>query len=234
MSDILNKQSINSFYQTAIQRDFARKHLFRVLSFSLYANDPSVGAQTPLPPSLSQKDLVYMTTATLPSRKISVVDAPYAGLKFHVPGGSVEYTNSEGWDIKFRLPMNHRIRSIFEGWTRVTFDEKTTTGDYGIPGAHSMIKTVLLDNKGNAVKYYEFYGCFVIDTGNVEYDLSAEKGDILDFTVKVAYQYFQELPGDGVNFGATFGVTLPGIGSIAGAANNNGGGLGANLGGLNF
>ncbi len=210
MSDILNKQGINSFYDIAIKNDFARKHLFRIIDLTFYTNDPSSDLSLNLTQigKITTADLVYMTTAKLPSRTISVIKVPYAGLEFNVPG-TVKYEGSDSYDIKFRLPQNHRVRTILENWTYQTFNEQTTSGAYGIPSRFSTMTAALLDNRGNEVKRYKFVGCFVVSTGDVEFDLADENNGVLDFTAKIAYQYWEASSGDSPLISGNVGINTP-------------------------
>ena len=64
----VQNQRIMDLYQVAQQRDFTRQFQFRVSEIRVN------GA-----PLLTQDDLVYVTTATLPARAINNVQVPYMG-----------------------------------------------------------------------------------------------------------------------------------------------------------
>ena len=93
-------QTIQSFYQIATERDFARKFNFRILSI-----DPGDATNV----SYDENDLVYVRTAQLPAREITEVTVPYMGLDFHIPG-TVKYPGSEAYSMEFYCDSNSKIR----------------------------------------------------------------------------------------------------------------------------
>ena len=99
------------FYQVAQQRDFTRQFQFRVTEIR------DRGA-----PIVTQDDLLYVVSGTLPGRAINNVQVPYMGLQFNVPG-AVQYPNSAGYNLTFRSDQEQVIRRIFENWQRSTFDD---------------------------------------------------------------------------------------------------------------
>jgi hypothetical protein len=216
MSDVLNKQGIQSFYDVAIRNDFARKHQFRILNMDFFTNDPSSNINLNLNQigAIGPNDLVYMVTANLPEVSFTSNKVPYAGLDFNVPG-TIKFPGSDNYQIKFRLPQNHRIRTILENWMSQMFDIQTTTGNYGIPSRFSNFVAGLLDNNGNIIKTYKFVGCFAKSTGTVEYDLGDDTNNVIDFTATLAYQWFEVGDGDnGISVGVS--VNVPGLGRVGG------------------
>lgn len=214
MSDVLTKQGIQSFYDSAIRNDFARKHQFRILNMDFFTNDPSSNINFNLNQigKIGPNDLVYMITSTLPAIMTSTNKVPYAGLDFNVPG-TTKFEGSDNYQIKFRMPQNHRIRTILENWVAQNFDIQTTTGSYGIPSRFSNMVAGLLDNRGNVIKQYKFVGCFVKSTGTLDYDLADDNNNVMDFTASIAYQWWEASNGDDT-IGIDVGVNIPGIGRI--------------------
>jgi hypothetical protein len=82
-----NAQTIQKFYSTAVQRDFARLFQFRLTSFGNVV--------------FSTEQYTYVETASLPGRTINNVQVPYMGLQFNVPG-TVSYPGSTGYAVTFR------------------------------------------------------------------------------------------------------------------------------------
>ena len=68
-------QTIQDFYARATKSGFSRDFQLRVTSFNIG------GASLFL-----DEDLVFIKTATLPGKTISVQTAPFMGLTFNVPG----------------------------------------------------------------------------------------------------------------------------------------------------
>ena len=141
----VQNQRIMDFYQVAQQRDFTRQFQFRVSEIRVN------GA-----PLLTQDDLVYVTTATLPARAINNVQVPYMGLQFNVPGAA-QYPNSAGYNVTFRSDQQGNLRRVMEDWQRVTFDDQTSTGAYRML-ANSRLTMDLLDSGFNTIRQYVLHG----------------------------------------------------------------------------
>ena len=178
MSD--TTQTIQSFYQIATERDFARKFSFRLLNV-----DPGDASNV----SFDENDLVYIRTAQLPAREITEVTVPYMGLDFHIPG-TVKYPGSEAYSLEFYCDSNSKIRQKFEDWSRDVFDDITSTGNYFSPKQTSTIDMVQLDNQLNRVAQYQLVGVSPRSVGPLEYD-TTNGGDFVTFTATIAYHYFR-------------------------------------------
>ena len=99
MADI--KQNIQDFYRVAQERDFLRSFQFRILDVS------NQGV-----PVLTQDDLVYATTASLPARSINTFSQAFMGLNFNVPG-TASYPGSDGYALNFRSDSEATLRRLF-------------------------------------------------------------------------------------------------------------------------
>ena len=173
-------QTIQDFYQTAQYRKFSRDFQLRVEEFKIngeYLFDES--------------DLVYIKTATLPSKKIETVQAPYMGLKFNVPG-TVSYPGSENWAVTFYCDEKLEIRKRLEAAMAGTFNPFTVQGDLTVPGTESIIQLVLLDDQFTPVGRYRLVGTFITDLGSIEYKVTGS-GAIQEIRTTVAYQYWENL-----------------------------------------
>ena len=170
-------QNISTFYRAAQNRDFARNFSFRVEEIK--------DRGTAL---LDANDLVYVTTASLPGRTISVTQQPYMGLDFQIPG-SAKYEGSSGYELTFRADGSNILRSLFERWTFLTFDDATSTGTYRIYDT-SIIKLVQLDQDLNPLpEKYKLHGVFPVSVGSLGYDMTGN-GDPITLTVQMAYQFW--------------------------------------------
>jgi len=175
---LLHQYGIENFYDTAIRQDFMRDFLFRVVSIG--------GAR------FAPDELIYMTTTSLPGKSIVVVNAPFMGLEFRVPGATT-YNQSGSWPVTFRCPANLSVRRKLEDWVTSTFDDRTSTGNYDIPDKsvdNSVIAT-LLDKQGNPIRTYTLFGAFCTGTGDMAFNQAAGNGQIVEISATLAYQYWR-------------------------------------------
>ena len=175
MADI--KQTIQDFYRVAQERDFLRSFQFRILDVS------NQGV-----PVLSQDDLIYVTTATLPARAIQTFDQPFMGLNFHIPG-TASYPGSEGYGLNFRSDSEASLRRVFEDWSNSIFDDETSSGDFKIH-ADSTVTLALLDQDHNTTQLYTLYGVFPVSVGAMEFDVT-QGTTAVNFQATLAYQYWR-------------------------------------------
>lgn len=176
MADV--KQLISDFYRVASARDFQRDIQFRVLSIT-------PGGTTI---TFDENDLVYAKAASLPAREITNVNARFMGLNFNLPGTAV-YPNSQAYTLKFYNDARNNLRQKFEDWTRDTFNDANSTGNYFTPTQSSTIDLVQLDTQMNRVAQYQLVGVSIRSVGPINYNLGGT-GEIVDFDVSLAYHYF--------------------------------------------
>lgn len=177
MADV--KQLITDFYRVASSRDFQRDIQFRVLSIS-------PGGTTT---TFDENDLVYARAATLPERAITNVDVKYMGLNFNLPGIAT-YPGSAGYQITFYNDAKNNLRQKFEDWTRDTFNDANSTGNYFTPTQSSTIDLIQLDTQMNKVAQYQLVGVSIRSVGAINYDFANGSGNIVQFPVTLAYHYF--------------------------------------------
>lgn len=170
-----NSQTIQKFYATASQRDFARVFQFRLTSFGNVAFGP--------------EHLTYVETASLPGRTISNVPVPYMGLAFNVPG-TVSYPGSAGYAVTFRCDQNYDLRASLEAATFNVFDEADSTGQYSIPGAGNTLTMELLDKNMNPVRTYTLFGVYVQALADAGYDIK-DTGTVQTVQATLAYQFWR-------------------------------------------
>jgi len=171
-----NTQTIQKFYATASQRDFARLFQFRLAG--PFANIP-----------FTPEHLTYVETAALPGRTINNVTVPYMGLAFNVPG-TVSYPGSTGYAVTFRCDQNYDLRAAIEAATFNTFDEADSTGQYSIPGAGNTLTLELLDKNMNAVRVYTLFGVYVQALADAGYDIK-DTGTVQTVQATLAYQFWR-------------------------------------------
>jgi len=178
-----NAQTIQKFYSTATNRDFARLFQFRLISFGNI--------------SFQDEHLAYVETASLPGRSITNVPVPYMGLQFNVPG-SVTYPGSAGYAVTFRCDQNYDIRAALEAVTFNTFDEASSTGEYSIPGINNTLTMALLNKSMDPVRFYTLYGVYVQALADTAYDIK-DTGTVSTINATLAYQFWRSGTSDLVN-----------------------------------
>jgi hypothetical protein len=179
-------QTIQDFYRVAQARGFARDFMMRVRSIGDAASQSS---------AFNEDDFVYITTKSLPDRQITNQKVPYMGLNFNVPG-TVDYTGSDGWSIKFYNDRNGIIRQKLENWQiNGVFDDATSTGDLSLRGTDKVIQLDLIDESRKVLNTYKLFGVYIINLGAVDGYDNAGAGKPLDFTAKLAYQYWRHTVG---------------------------------------
>jgi hypothetical protein len=172
-------QTIQDFYRVAQERGFARDFMMRVRS---------LGQDT-----FVEDDFVYITTKQLPDRQISNQKVPYMGLNFNVPG-TVDYVGSDGWEVKFYNDLKGVIRKKLEDWQiKSVFNDATSTGDLSLRGTDKVIQLDLIDESQNVLNTYKLYGVYIVNIGAVAGYDNAGAGKPLDFTAKLAYQYWRHV-----------------------------------------
>lgn len=172
-------QTIQDFYRVASSRDFTRDVQFRVLSIS------PQGTTT----TFDENDLVYARTASLPARAITPVQAKYMGLNFNLPGVAA-YPNSDSYEIVFYADAKSELRKKFLSWTRDTFNDANSTGNYLTPTQNSTIDLLQLDNNFERVNQYQLVGVSIRTVGPLNYAMAEGSGAVLYFPVTLAYHYW--------------------------------------------
>ena len=176
------KQTIQDFYRVASERDFTRDVQFRVLSISPQGTTSK----------FDENDLVYARTASLPDRAIGNVATKYMGLNFNIPGIAT-YPGSEGYVINFYADAKSDLRKKFEQWSRDTFDDTDSTGNYLTPTSNSTIDLVQLDNNFERVNQYQLVGVSIRNIGAIAYTMADGTGMVMNFPVTLAYHYWKNV-----------------------------------------
>lgn len=171
-------QNIIEFFNIAQSREFSRDFLFRVEDIQ-FQSGLRVGPQ----------ELIYARSAQLPARTITNVTVPYMGLPLNIPG-IVQYGSSEGLGIEFYTDENSNLRKMFEDEGRRVFDEVTSIGEYGVPGAQSRMTLMQLNRRLEPVSKYVLIGCSIRNVGELSYTMAEGTGQPVFFNVTIAYHFF--------------------------------------------
>lgn len=172
--------TIQEFYATAARKDFARLFQFRLTEFANI--------------NFSEGHYAYVESASLPGRSITNVPVPYMGLSFNLPG-TVTYPGSTGYQVTFRCDAKYDIRAALEAATFNTFDEATSTGEYGLPGDTRILQLELLDKGGvdgtiKPVRVYTLYGVYVQSLADTAYTVT-DTGTVATIQATLAYQFWR-------------------------------------------
>jgi len=189
-------QTIQEFYYQASQRGFSR-------DFQLRVTDIQINGQQ----LLSEEDLVFLKTASLPGKTVTVQQAPYMGLSFNVPGATT-FDGSNSWAVTFYADQALDIRGILENSMMESFDHNTSTGDISPRNlSQNKIQLTLFDDQLNPIRSYDLLGAFVTNIGAISYNVTGA-GAIQEITTTIAYQYWQ--PG-GIGIATGLGSLLKGF-----------------------
>jgi hypothetical protein len=163
--------SIQDFYAAAQEKEFARNFQFKVRTLGPF----------------TEKDLLYVESATLPGKTIQNQTVSYYGLDFNVPG-TVKYDGSDSWQVKFRVDEGANIRAKMESYVSAVFNDETSTGLYGVPVEEATFD--LLGKDLGTVRKYVFKGLYPVTVGPIEYSV-VEAGTILTMDLTFAYQFYR-------------------------------------------
>ena len=168
----IGKFGIQDFYAVSQQREFARDFQFKLLTLG----------------PLTEDDLVYVRTATLPGKSITNNVVKYMGLDFNIPG-TVVYDGSAAWTVKFLCDEAHNLRSKLNAWSSEIFDVSTSTGKYGVPSETASL--ALLDKSLNPIRKYNLIGVYIQKIGEIPYKIEGA-GTPQEFDVTLSYQFWRE------------------------------------------
>lgn len=179
MANSFSNQDIQHFYDVAKEKDFARANLFRVISI-----ETGTGSSI----QFDYKDLVYVSSAAVPRKEIINIPVPFMGVNFNVPG-TVRYTGSDAWTVKFRMPQDLTIRQKLEDWTTKTFDINTSSGNYALNDLGTVM-LALMDKRGNPIRTYKLLGAYCKTIGDYTLDI-ADGNKVVEQEATLAYQYWE-------------------------------------------
>ena len=201
-------QTIQDFYEQASSRNFSRDFQLRITGFQVNGID-----------QIGEEDLVFLKTAQLPGKSISVQTTPFMGLSFNIPG-SVTFDGSSSWAVTFYCTQDFNLRDLLERSMTDTFDQESSMGFMEPRQLDSYkIQLTLLDDQLNEIRTYELLGCFITNIGAISYNITGS-GAIQEVTATLAYQYWTT-GGLGVASGrGGIGGIANTLGSISSMASN--------------
>jgi hypothetical protein len=210
--------SIQNFYGSAVQNDFARLFQFRVLNITM--NNGAVNYQYNGGPA------IYVETANLPGRAVNNIQVPFMGMQFNVPG-TTSYPGSNNYPVVFRADQSYAIRDGLEKLLVNTFHIGNTAGLYNTPGQNNTLTMQLFgkssgDSTGpRSVRTYTLYGVYLVGLADTLYDVK-DTGTIATINATLAYQYWtaggQGAAGPGMD---TWGGSGASAGTAAGSTSTS-------------
>lgn len=168
-----HNQNIRQFYRVATERDFSRDFQFRVHNITA----PGI--------EISEDDLIYAQGGSIPGRTIATTDVPYMGLNFKIPGAA---TYAGTYPITFYSDRGDTLRQLMLAWTRDTFDDETSTGNYFTPNSEHIVNLYQLDTQLEKVNEFRLIGAFPTEVGDITYNIQGT-GAPVSFDVTLAYHY---------------------------------------------
>jgi len=175
MSSELNK---NFNLQTATnsfrRHGFAKEHQLRILKFG----------PEPFNERL-QRARYYVTSAEIPGLSRESLDVPFQGTNIKTVG-QLQYGGNES-SIGFRTAGDFLGRNELEQWTmEVGMNPLTGDGKYCV-GEDSTIQYVILDDKGQITRGYEFFDVFPTNLGAIGFNNEGNAPTTFDFTFAYSY-----------------------------------------------
>lgn len=174
------RQTISDFYRVAQSRDFSRDFQFRILS--IQPGDTSDVL-------ITEDDLVYARSGSVPGRTIQQQTVPYMGLDFRLPGAA-QYSGS--YSMTFYCDQQASLRRLFEKWSFDTFDDENSSGNYFMPRATSTVDLVQLNPQLDRVAQYQLVGCYPSEVGEIAYNMQGT-GAPAEFNVTLSYHYWKRI-----------------------------------------
>lgn len=180
--------SVQNFLKAATSFGFSKKYNFQIESIDGLPQD-----------LIFDNDfLLYAQSLRLPTRKINTIKVPYRTFEFVVPGNAT-YPDNLNWGVTFLSDNESLIRSVFEYWGKIIFDEQTQTSrDVNFSKSKivfNLLNDVVDDSKDpNSrqvnLKRYTLWGAFPTLLDSIDYNISNDGTDVASFNVTFAYQYF--------------------------------------------
>lgn len=179
--------SIRNAYETYQRHDFSREHQFRLINMF---GVPQYVIKELVEKPAGEGGVFYITTATIPGRKIVDLEVPYHGFKFHAPS-SGEY-DPNPWELTFKTPGDYLVRNALEAWSFDVFSDETSCGNFHIPCESAVIRLGLLDSTCAIIRVYDLVGVYPSAIGPVSYNL--EGNAMTTFTASFYYQWWRVRP----------------------------------------
>lgn len=172
-------QTIADFQNSLMKRDGLRNNLFKVLALNTKVL------------SLTNDDMVYIKTATLPGRTNPTGTIQYMGMNFAYNRSTVEYPGSDDYSLSFVFDAKGELREKFEQASRLIFNDLTTTGNWAVPTREDILTFAPLNFQYEPSQYYHLYGVAFKGFDGVNFEIANGDGSIVEFTCHMSYWYYK-------------------------------------------
>ena len=183
-------QTIGTFINTLIKRDGQRNNLFKILALNTKVL------------SLTNEDMVYIKTGSLPGRTNPTGQLSYMGMKFNYNTSTVEYPGADNYQLEFVFDAKGELRQKFEEASRLIFNDQTTTGNWNVPTLQDIMTIAPLNNQYEPSAYYHFYGVAFKGFNNVDFQIADGDGSIVNLTANISFYYYKGPGSDTVYTGS--------------------------------
>lgn len=177
-----NIPGIRDFISQAQKRQFLRDFNFRLVAVNTDAL------------ALTSDEIIYCTATQLPARQIVNQTQHYMGLEVHYPG-SVKYTGSSEYTIRFFMDAEGTARQKLERASRITFNDTTSTGDYRFPSADQYVSISTIDSKLNPLVTYNLRHASIRNVNPITFNYEDGSGALVTCDVTFAYVYYDTSDG---------------------------------------
>lgn len=131
----------------------------------------------------SEASRFLVSAAQIPAAQLGVIEQPYAGRMFKIPGDRV----FPEWSITVLNDTNFTIRNAFERWSNAINSHEGNIGFSNFSDVYSDAEVHQLDNAGDRIKSYTFKDIWPSEVAAI--DLSHDATDVVQlFTVALQYQ----------------------------------------------
>lgn len=216
------EQDLNLFYQTSTERGFSRDFQARVTNLVLN------GAE------LSQKDLVYLKSFTLPEKRQNITTVKYYGVDIHSTGLR-DYGDSKRWDLTFYCDQSLFLKRWFDDRLEsVATNSDNRINANPVPGETNYAVISVVNDNLEPLVTYKLIGLFVVGVPGLTYSLDGA-GKVLELKVTLGFQKWERTyVSESAAYSDTQSAAEATTGSRGGAGGAGGGPglLGSILGGL--
>jgi hypothetical protein len=129
--------------------------------------------------------------AQIPASVIAQIDVPFRGRQLKIAGDRT----FENWTITVLNDAVMNVRNAFERWMNGMNEHNANIGLVNPTDYQADMLVEQLDKAENVTKRYQIRGAFPVNVAAI--DLSYDTNDAIEeFTVELAYQYWESLGGN--------------------------------------
>lgn len=174
-------------FKTALAQGGARSNLFKC---TVFWPNATVTGDADLIVGGDALHSFMIKTAALPGSTIASIPVPFRGRQLKVTGDR----DFADWSVAVTNDNNFAVRNAFERWHDAINGAVTNVSGGGIDVTDfnsyvGNIEVEQLNRDGSPIKRYRLIGAWPTEVSPI--DVSYDAGDIEEFTVNFAYQWFE-------------------------------------------